>query len=402
MNPVLNAKREEFDKLRASIETIAASATDGVLTDEQTADSDTLYKRAEDLGKEIETLAKREDSINATAAVLARVQPAAVNSPARTTPVIETVSPGEYISAVCRAHFSGDSSELDTLTRANQTTSDTPGIIPQPIVGSLIKFVDAQRAAVNAANRLPMPSAGRQFTRPRVTQFTQVGLQTDGAATPSEAEFGTLSSRKMTISYDTVVKHTYGGYVDISEQDIDWTDPAAFNLLTTDLAEQYAIATDTVLTAAISAAATTKQTCSLTAAPDVFQKAVASASASVYSASKSLPTTLFAAPDRLSYIQGLTDTTGRPIYAQVGAQNAPGSVSDVTSWGGNVAGLNLVVDPNFAAGTLIVAAPRYVEVYEQDKGLAQINLVSTLGVRIAYRGYFTEQIYSQALVYLAP
>jgi hypothetical protein len=59
--------------------------------------------------------------------------------------------------------------------------------------------------------------------------------------------------------------------------------------------------------------------------------------------------------------------------------------------------LTLVVDPNFATDTCIVAASKYCEVYEQDKGIAQINVPSILSVDVAYRGYFATNVYAQGL-----
>jgi len=69
---------------------------------------------------------------------------------------------------------------------------------------------------------------------------------------------------------------TYGGVLALSEQAIDWTDPSLLGLVIQDLAAQYAIQTESVLTSAIEAAVTTnKAVLSLTAASDVFLAAIA-------------------------------------------------------------------------------------------------------------------------------
>ena len=61
---------------------------------------------------------------------------------------------------------------------------------------------------------------------------------------------------------------------------------------------------------------------------------------------------------------------------------APGSTA------GNAFGLQVVVDRNFASGTLIVGDPSGFEIFEQQKGALTIDVPSTLSRTIAWRGYF--------------
>jgi hypothetical protein len=283
----------------------------------------------------------------------------------------------------------------DVLQRvvAHGTSSD--GTAPVTIEGDLVKFVDANRYAVNAARRIPMPdNHAPTFKRSRVTQRTTVGKQ--------NAEGDVLSSQRLQLTGDTVTKETHGGVLALSEQEIDWTDPQMLGLAIQDLAESYAIDTDTVLTAAIEAQADQASAivCSLTAAPDVFLKAVADAAGVVYAAAKRLPDTLFVAVDRWAYLLSLTDSTGRPLFLANGAQfNPVGSGGSASSFSGamNIAGLNVVVDPNFSTNVWAVAASSLVEFYEQDKGLLSINVPSTLEIQYAYRGYAAANVYAQGV-----
>ena len=69
----------------------------------------------------------------------------------------------------------------------------------------------------------------------------------------------------------------------------------------------------------------------------------------------------------------------------MGSQNA-------TSWNGNPLGLELVVDSNFAAKTMIITRVGTgngdaFEYYEQQKGLMSVELPSTLGRQFSYHGY---------------
>lgn len=284
----------------------------------------------------------------------------------------------------------------ETLTRALQHGVQADGTAPVTIEGDLIKFVDSNRYAVHAVRQLPMPdNHAPTFKRPRLTQSTQVGTQA--------AEGDVLASRRIQTTGDTITKVTKGGVLSLSEQEIDWTDPAMLGLAVQDLAEQYAIDTDAFLCAAIEAKITSNVT---TVADDAaladFNAALAEAAAAVYSTGKKLPTVLLAGTNRWAYLAGLTDDTGRAAFPIVGPQNANGQLEGVGSFAGNVNGLQLVVDPNFDPDTLVVAASQFVEFYEQNKGLLNVQAPSTLEVQYAYRGYVAANVYAQGLQALAP
>jgi hypothetical protein len=50
-------------------------------------------------------------------------------------------------------------------------------------------------------------------------------------------------------------------------------------------------------------------------------------------------------------------------------------------------GLNLVVDRNFAAGTMVVARGSAIEFYEQIRGIMSVDVPATLGRTFSYYGY---------------
>lgn len=269
------------------------------------------------------------------------------------------------------------------------------GTAPVTIEGDLIKFVDANRYAVNAARILPMPdNHAPTFKRPRTTQRTTSAKQAN--------EGDVLSSQRMQNTGDTVTKETHGGVLSFSEQEIDWTDPAMLGLAIEDLAESYAIDTNTVLTAAITAAGVTAgSTTALALAPTAaaFVAAVAASAAKVFSSSKKMADVLFSDVSEWANLVAITDTTGRPLFPIAGPYNEAGSNTDgvATFTGFTVLGLRLVVDPNFATNTLITARSSLVEFYEQNKGLLSINVPSTLEVQYAYRGYVAANVYSQGV-----
>ena len=63
------------------------------------------------------------------------------------------------------------------------------------------------------------------------------------------------SSQKMTITRLTGNAVTYGGYVNVSRQDIDFSSPSMLDVVIQDLAAQYAIQTEAVLGTLINAQA---------------------------------------------------------------------------------------------------------------------------------------------------
>lgn len=412
-NPRLNQLKAEATSLRGGCEyldALAAAENRALSADEQTS-YDAALTRMEAIGAEVEATKTRQEKLDDNAAVLAQlggadpapelvrgVTPSAPGSIVQVherRPVDACYDLGTY--ALVRGQVLHGSKTVEegneVLTRTLQHGVAADGTAPVTIEGDLINFVDANRYAVNAARKLPMPdNHAPTFKRPRVTQRTQVGNQA--------AEGDVLSSRRLQLTGDTVTKRTEGGVLSLSEQEIDWTDPAMLGLAIQDLAEQYAIDTDDVLTTAIEAGITSNKT---TLADDAslvdFTPAFAEAVGAVYTAAKRMANVVFASVDRWVYLNGLTDADGRPAFPTVGPQNAPGSNGGGQTSLGNlsISGIPVVVDPNFSSGTLIVAASSLVEFYEQNKGLLSIAAPSTLEVQYAYRGYVAANVYAAGL-----
>jgi len=412
MSKRLNALRAERDGVQAALTAIEDKSVDALgraleMDDEAKAEATTLLTREGELTSEIEKLWKVEEGRQASAGIVAKMEQARDNGLVRAGlgADLTGISPGEYALEFLKANLKADPGSLERLTtihraqfeqatalgRASDLTTDITGVLPTFIVGDLIKFVDASRNVVNACREIPMPPNGKSFTRPRVSQRTTAGQQTEGSA---------LSSQKMTVTSDTVTKTAQGGFVTLTEQDIDWTDPAFLQILIEDLAESYAIQTDDVLASAIETASTTNKTTGFTpgtSAWTVFYAKLIAAATTVYSNAKKLPDTLFLAPDVWGDIVGYLDTTNRPIFPYMGPNNAPGGTVEITSFGGSPLGLNVVVDPNFTAAVCVVAVSRLCEYSEFNKGLASIAAPSTMAVDVAYRGYFAANVYAQGL-----
>ena len=124
-----------------------------------------------------------------------------------------------------------------TAAAGDIATTDTPGLLPVPVVGPVYDNINYLRPVVTAIGARAMPlGSGKVFNRPEITTHTSVAQQS--------TELTTLSSTTLVVSSNNVTRLTFGGTVLLSEQDIDWTDPDSVNIVLQDLAGQYADATD--------------------------------------------------------------------------------------------------------------------------------------------------------------
>ena len=299
-------------------------------------------------------------------------------------PEVEYRSAGEYVLDYWKAQLGSDEAldRLQTYNRAaaHQTTADNPGLLPTPIVGPVISFIDSSRPMVTALGPRQLPSGS--WSRPKVTQHTAVALQA--------SEKGELTSQKMTITKQAITAATYGGYVNVSRQDIDWTVPAVMDIVIGDLAAIYATTTEAVLGTALIAGATAG-TVIPTGAPTAaaLSAALWSAAATAYAATKGAGRlVMFIAPDMLAM--------WGPLFAPVNPSNAqsPGfSAGDFASGlVGSISGIPVYMTNGLAAGGMLVVSTAAAEVYEDRIGSLQVVEPSVLGVQVAYAGYFANAI----------
>jgi hypothetical protein len=260
-------------------------------------------------------------------------------------------------------------------------TTDTPGLLPTPIVAPVYNNFIGRRPVVDAVGVKAMPAGGKVFIRPEVTTHTTIGASISEQS-PSQ---GTL-----VVFNNQVTKQIFGGYVNISEADIDWTDPSILQVVLDDMGRIYANATDNYAADQLASGATT--TSNFTAAsvddPSYWAEWVANAAETILSASNgNLPTHMFMNPSMWAELLKLSDTADRPLFPQIGPMNAFGSLAP-GQVNGNAFGLQVVVDRNFNAATTIIGDATGYELFEQQKGAISIDLPSTLSRTLAFRGYF--------------
>jgi HK97 family phage prohead protease len=321
-----------------------------------------------------------------------------IKAEAPEAPVTHPVSPIVYATArkdvplptaaeYLAAAIAGGSAwhEMSEAIRAaapDVVTTDTPGILPTPILGPVYNNFIGRRPVVDAVGVKAMPGGGKVFIRPEVTTHTSMAVQS--------AENAALQSGTYVVYNNQVTKAAYGGYVTISEQDLDWTDPAVLALVLDDMSRIYANTTDNVAADNLVSGAsnTTNFTVASIADPAEWARWVYVASEAILTGSNgNLPTHLFLSPNMWRSLGLLVDTADRPLFPQVGPMNAFGTMSPGSSEA--VAfGLRVVVDRNFADDTVIVGDPTGYEIFEQQKGAISIDNPSTISRTIAWRGYF--------------
>ena len=298
------------------------------------------------------------------------------------TPVpqeIEYRSAGAYVLDVWRSGLGVQeaSNRLDLFNRAaaHQTTADNPGLLPTAILGPVVNFIDAARPLVNALGPRQLPNGS--WSRPRVTQHTSVAKQT--------AEKTELVSQKMTIEKIPVAADTWGGYVNVSRQDIDWTQPAIMDLVINDLAAEYATQTENATADQLTTAATAGPTLPATPSGQDISTAVWGAAGAAYAATRGQGRLIIAvSPDMLGLVG--------PLFAPYNPLNAFGTGFEAGQFGqgvmGAVSGINVVMSSGLNTGTILVISTAAAEVYEDRLGSLQVVEPSVLGVQVAYAGYF--------------
>ena len=298
---------------------------------------------------------------------------------------VEYRSAGAYITDLYYARTGDDAArgrlELFNRVAAHQTTPDNPGLLPEQIVGPVVNFVDQSRPLVASLN--PTDLGNGSWAYARVTQHTQVGVQA--------AEKTELPSRKMTITKTPITAPTYGGYVNVSRQDIDRTTPAILDMIVNDLAGQYAFETELAAGTDMSAAATAGPTFPLTGGTAAeIAAAVYGAVGAVYNATKGQGTTLIAmSPDMLGVVG--------PIFPPVNPTNAFSGGFPASAYGTGpqpaISGIPSLMSAGLPAGTILVYSTAAVHAFEHRYGALQVVEPSVWGTQVGYAGDYETAVY---------
>ena len=286
---------------------------------------------------------------------------------------------GEYVVDYWRAKVGNEDAKqrMDLWHRAaaHQTTGDNPGLLPESIIGPVVNFVDSNRPIVNALGPRQLP--GGSWSRPSVTSHTLVQPQT--------AEKTELASQKLTVSKIPVTPKTYGGYVNVSRQDADWTQPQIMDIVIGDLAAQYAIETETATANDLTGVAIAGPVLPATPTQADIAGAFWHGAASVYNATFGQGRLIaVTGPDMLSLLGPLFPPVN-PMNSQSAGLTAEGFTTGAV---GSIAGIPVYVSARMAVKTILVLSTAAAEVYEDRIGSLQVVEPSVLGIQVAYAGYF--------------
>jgi len=334
---------------------------------------------------EPETILEEEPEVNETTPV---VEAAAVTptQPIYAMAMKHTPLPtaAEYI---CAALVGGDQwKAMSAAVRAaapDVVTGDLDGLLPTPIVAPVFDGLIGRRPIIDAFGVRTMPTSGKVFIRPSITTHTSVNQQM--------SELTTLQTGTFVVTDNPVTKQTFGGTVNVSLQSIELSDPAVISLILNDMAKIYGLQTNY-------AAATDFESFvvgnSSNVVPFTTTDPAAWASAAYDAASQilttgggSLPTHMFLDPLSWKALGALSDTADRPLFPQVGPMNSVGSLSPA-AYAGTAFGMQVVVDVNLAADTIIFGDLSGFEIFEQQRGAISVETPSNLGRTLSFYGYF--------------
>jgi hypothetical protein len=270
----------------------------------------------------------------------------------------------------------------------NTNTENTPGLLNQMVLGPVFEDLNYIRPVVAAVGARAMPDGGTQktFIRPTWTTHTSAAAQA--------TELGAVSQTSPQIASNVISKQTVSGGVTFSVQDVDFTSPASMEIILRDLVGQYMLKTDDIAADAITSGATVSgaQWDVTPGDPTTLITAIYGAAVNILSATNFLPDTIFVSTNVWELLGRQLDANKQLVFPYVGAaglmgMNAMGSgnVTQMNTF--NPLGLNLVVDRNFAANTMVVARASAIEYYEQVKGIMTREVPLNLGKEFSYYGY---------------
>jgi HK97 family phage prohead protease len=310
-------------------------------------------------------------------------------------------TPGEYLAAmhIGGTTFENVSAAARDYVRSQQSafeaaagdviTTDTPGLLPVPVLGPVFANLNqAIRPVVAAIGARAYPDGGTQktFIRPTWTTHTSVATQS--------SELAAVSATTPVIASNVISKTTLAGQVTLSLQDVDFSSPGAMDIIINDLMGQYMQASDNLAAdGLVAGAGASGATWTVTANdPSTLISAIYTSAYNILLASNFLPDHIFVSPNVWQALGAQLDADKRPVFPYVGAAGLMGvngmGAADITVANTfNPFGLNLVADRNFAAGTMVVARGTAIEYYESIRGLVTRDEVSTLGKVMSYHGY---------------
>jgi phage head maturation protease len=308
-------------------------------------------------GDEVDNTVTSADTVETVEA--AQSVTASVKSVAYSKPRIE-VTAAKYLENKVQAALGSE--EARQYIMAADNTTDNAGLVPTRQLAEVINGLSTTiRPSIDAISRGTLPDAGMTFEIPKITVAPTV------AVTAEDAAFSNTDQNSAFLSVDV---KKFAGQQQFSVELLTRTSPLFYDELLRNMVAAMAKAQNAYVNGLLITGATLDGTTTATYPTAAELLGVtARGAASVYGATAGLANpfarNMIVSTGQWSNIMGLNDA-GRPIYTATNPMNAGGAVVP-TSLLGNVAGLNLYVDPTNAGdgdGTIIVVNPDAYTWYE--------------------------------------
>jgi HK97 family phage prohead protease len=311
------------------------------------------------------------------------IRPSVLDSQRVRTPI---VSMATYTEHKIKAALGSDESKL--YVTAADDFGTNPAFNPTQYLQEFVTNTRFGTPAIDACSQGVLPAQGMTINVPSLV--TAAGGGTGVAPTVTvEAENGAVSNTDMQTSYLTGSVSKYSGMGTISIELLERSDPNFYAELTQQLQNSFLTTIDTaVLNALVSAGTNASAT---TADSDGVIAYASQAASLVYQNTGYFAQNYIGNAAQWNLLMGATDTTKRPIYNAIQPMNAAGQVGP-QSIRGNVLGLDLYVDKNFAQtavddNSAIILAPEAFTVYRSPQAYMSVNVVSNLQVQVAIYGF---------------
>jgi len=315
------------------------------------------------------------------------IRPSVLDSQRVRTPI---VSMGAYTEHKIKAALGNEDSKL-YVTAADDSFSTNPGFNPTQYLSEFPTNTRFGTPSIDACSRGVLPANGMTINVPSLVTSAGGGTGVAPVVTV-EAEAGAVQNTGMETAYLTGTVAKYSGMNTISIELLErgYGDGNFFSELTNQLQNAYLKTLDTTVNAALVTAGTVATTAQAATSAGIIGYA-SEAARLVYEATGYFANNYIANGAQWQLLTGATDSTGRPIYSASQPMNAGGLVQP-GSIRGNVLGLDLYVDKNFAATTVvddsaIILAPEAFTVYQSPQAYMSVNVVSNLQVQVAIYGY---------------
>jgi phage head maturation protease len=308
-------------------------------------------------GDEVENTVTNAETVETVEA--AQSVTASVKSVAYTKPRIE-ITAAKYLENKVQAALGSEDARQYILAADN--TTDNAGLVPTRQLAEVINGLSTTiRPSIDAISRGTLPDAGMTFEIPKITVAPTV------AVTAEDAAFSNTDQNSAFLSVDV---KKFAGQQQFSVELLTRTSPLFYDELLRNMVAAMAKAQNAYVNGLLITGATLDATTVATYPTAAELLGItARGAASVYAATAGLANpfarNMIVSTGQWSNIMGLNDS-GRPIYTATNPMNAGGAVVP-TSLLGNVAGLNLYVDPTNAGdgdGTILVVNPDAYTWYE--------------------------------------